>query len=76
MSEGLQDLSSNSNEIVGSSVSRQISNSLICQLSAPQTSPNNHIQSSMRCKCGCVPNIPSLFEMAALRQAMKNRSTT
>jgi hypothetical protein len=30
-----------------------------------------HNNSSGRCSCGCVPNIMSLFEMAALRAARK-----
>lgn len=26
------------------------------------------IKSDVNCKCGCIPNIPSLFEMAAKRK--------
>jgi len=28
----------------------------------------NHVPGHPKCKCGCVPNIPSLFEMAELRK--------
>ena len=28
----------------------------------------NHVPGSTKCECGCVPNIPSLFEMAELRK--------
>jgi hypothetical protein len=40
--------------------------------SVPQESSESlHNNSSGRCSCGCVPNIMSLFEMAALRAARK-----
>jgi hypothetical protein len=34
---------------------------------APATAHNPDIPGGQRCACGCVPNIMSMFEMAALR---------
>ena len=36
-------------------------------------SNHNNISSKERCQCGCVPNIMSLFEMAALRAKYKQQ---
>lgn len=41
--------------------------------SAPTGRPLNHGQ---RCLCGCVPNVPSLFEMAELRKQARLRNKT
>ena len=56
----------------GDSFTASIVNAQECKTSISIANATVHIEhQTIRCRCGCVPNILSLFEMAALRAARK-----
>jgi len=54
-------------------VGAQVSDSIVAAQESGSIIPSISPHRSIRCNCGCVPNILSMFEMAELRAASRKK---